>query len=241
MRCPPDQAGASLCCVQTQGGPHAQPRGLAHDTRDVRERLLSARDCRARGLFGTDSAPGAEAWRVGLLQLNSITERIRDIWDSESRTPKRSATTFRIRPRVQSSVANPLARAPLSSTRFSSRRSALSSEGGRPRGPVERSASNPPCSRRLAHPQTVDRATPTRRATSACGTPFRRRRPARSRRLSNSLHCVLLSMESSQHTRFHGQRKQKKFPIYASLNNTLSTPSLRTTEWTYVTHLRHGT
>ncbi len=42
LRCPPDQAGASLCCVQTQGGPHAQPRGLAHDTRDAREGVLSA-------------------------------------------------------------------------------------------------------------------------------------------------------------------------------------------------------
>ena len=149
------------------------------------------------------------ARHVGRWQLNPFPERIRDILDSESRTPKRPATTLRVHPRVQTSVVNPLARAPFSDTRFNSRRSALSSDHGRPRCPLERSTSNPPSSRRLTHPQSVDRATPTRRATSAYGTPFRRRRSARSRRFSNSLHCVLLSMESSQHTRFHRQRIQK--------------------------------
>jgi transposase len=42
LRCPPDQAGASLGCSKTQGDRHAQPRGLDHDTRDEGKRLLSA-------------------------------------------------------------------------------------------------------------------------------------------------------------------------------------------------------
>ena len=38
LRCPPDQAGASLCCVKMQGGSHARPRGLAHVQADSRIR-----------------------------------------------------------------------------------------------------------------------------------------------------------------------------------------------------------
>ena len=41
LRCPPDKAGASLCCVKKQGKRHAQPRGLAHDTRNARKGVLS--------------------------------------------------------------------------------------------------------------------------------------------------------------------------------------------------------
>lgn len=41
LRCPPDKAGASLCCVKKQGERHAQPRGLAHDTRNARKGVLS--------------------------------------------------------------------------------------------------------------------------------------------------------------------------------------------------------
>ena len=41
LRCPPDKAGASLCCVKKQGKLHAQPRGLAHDTRNARKGVLS--------------------------------------------------------------------------------------------------------------------------------------------------------------------------------------------------------
>jgi len=152
------------------------------------------------------------ARRAGRWQLKPISARIREICDCDSRTPKRSSNTCWIRLRVHSSVGNPQARAPLSRIRLSSRRSVLLSEGGRPRGPRERSASSPPCSRRLAQPQTVDRATPTRRATSAWDIPFRSRRPARSRRPSSCLHWVLLSMESSVscgHTPFWTARTEK--------------------------------
>ena len=79
-RCPPDLAGASLCCVQTQGGHHAQPRGLAHDTRDARKRLLSARYCRARRLFGADGAAGAK--RGGTLVGGQYRLQLHHVFES---------------------------------------------------------------------------------------------------------------------------------------------------------------
>lgn len=147
------------------------------------------------------------ARRAGRCGLKSIALRIRQIWGSDSVTPKCLVTTVRTLGKVQTSVGNPSAMAPASNNCRSCLRSESPNEAGRPRSPRERSASNPPCSRRCAHPHTVERATPTRRATSACDTPFSKSRPAFSRCCSSdfcsSLFPIAVPPVGYQHNRRH--------------------------------------
>lgn len=96
----------------------------------------------------------------------------RQICGCDSLTPKWSHTTCRTRGKVQSSVAKPLAKGPATSTFFNTLRSASVNEAGRPRKPVERSASRPPTRTLACQPHTVKRATPISRATSVCYLPF---------------------------------------------------------------------
>ena len=155
----------------------------------------------------TASSSRWRARRAGRCGLKPIALRTRQIWGSDSVTPKCLVTTVRTRGKVQTSVGNPSAMAPACNSCPSRLRSDAPSEAGRPRGPRERSASNPPCSRRWAHPHTVERATPTRRATSACGTPFSKSRPAfnrcRSRDLSSSLLPITVSTIGYHNDRQH--------------------------------------
>jgi len=121
----------------------------------------------------------------GRWQEKPSETRMRQTWLSLYERPKRRSISWPTRGSVHRSVGKPSARAPRVSARINSRRCALSSPDGRPRGRLL-SAAMPPASSWAFHCDMVMRVTPTRRATWACATPRCSNRLARRRRRCNN-------------------------------------------------------
>ncbi len=123
---------------------------------------------------------------VGRWQLQPMRTRNLHTCALWYRTPNSRSITSATRSQVHRFVAYPAASGP--DSRMSPKRSTSSSlnRGLRPARPAPRRASTPFKSTSAAHRLTDCRCTPTRRATSACGTPALRSFAAFNRRRSNS-------------------------------------------------------
>ena len=127
----------------------------------------------------------SRARRSGFWQLHPMSRRMYQTWPGLYFTPNSRSITCATRASVHNSVGKPAARAPFKSTRSNSFFCSAVNGAGRPGWGFAWRASIPTCSFRF-HPETVEGAAPTKRATSRTPFPCRSIRPAIRRRASNA-------------------------------------------------------
>src|SRR5678815_4327911 len=132
------------------------------------------------------SSSRSNARFAGLWQLHPSPCNIRHTWAGWYVTPHSCSIRSATREVVHSSVVHPLAWAPCLSLDSTRRRSAVLSNGFLPARPAFLSPRTPDSLSSLSQRLTDWRCTPTRRATSACTTPARKRPAASNRRRSSS-------------------------------------------------------
>jgi hypothetical protein len=127
----------------------------------------------------------SKARPAGRCGVQPMARNTRQAWTVEYFTPHSPWIRSATRQAVQRPVRYPRASGPRFRPCTMRCRSAIDSFGGRPARGARFNAGRPPSAKALAQRFTDCRCTPTRRATSASGTPCCRRRTPCRRRRSN--------------------------------------------------------